>query len=485
MISRANDLPRHPRFPFWAWLVFGWWPLAGTAAPRINEWVAANETGLRDEDGEFSDWIEIHNPRAEDSVSLAGWALSDDAGNPDRWRFPPVVLEPGAYLVVWASGKDRREGESLHTDFKLDRDGEFLQLTDPAGVGVSVLEPAYPAMEEDESFGWDEVLRDYRPWRTPTPGAANREDPVLGPLLFAPRSAGQMAREGADWVVSVRVLENGRPVRSVVLKQRVMYRVESIVPLADDGEAPDEIAGDGRYTGSIAARTLFGSRYRAGEMIRWAFEATDQEGITSRLPELEDGVVAQPEYFGTVVESPGASSKLPVLHWFTETPERAASPGGSRASAFFDGHFYDNLFVRRRGQFGAINWDKPKLKFDFNPGNHFRYDPGRRRVEEFNLQSHFADPSFMRENLAFAFFNLTGTPASETRHWRVMLNGEFHGLFSFVEQVDEDFLRRHGLDPSGALYKANGFPATLAVGSRWRSIRRRLARRNPTTIWWP
>ena len=34
------------------------------------------------------------------------------------------------------------------------------------------------------------------------------------------------------------------------------------------------------------------------------------------------------------------------------------------------------------------------------------------------------------------------------------LNGAYHGLYSFVEQVDGAFLKRQGLDPKGDMYKA-------------------------------
>ena len=36
---------------------------------------------------------------------------------------------------------------------------------------------------------------------------------------------------------------------------------------------------------------------------------------------------------------------------------------------------------------------------------------------------------------------------------RVELNGNFDRVGIFIEQVDEDFLDRHGLDPEGSLYK--------------------------------
>ena len=62
----------------------------------------------RDEDGDFPDWIELHNP-ADEPVDLAGFGLSDDSGDPFKWSFPKVAIAPGAHLLVFASGKDRRD----------------------------------------------------------------------------------------------------------------------------------------------------------------------------------------------------------------------------------------------------------------------------------------------------------------------------------------------------------------------------------------
>ena len=92
----------------------------------ISEFLASNRAGLRDEDGDSSDWLELHN-EGETTVGLAGWSLSDEPGRPGKWIFPDVSLEAGGYLVVFASGKDRREpGGQLHTNFSLSSEGEFL-----------------------------------------------------------------------------------------------------------------------------------------------------------------------------------------------------------------------------------------------------------------------------------------------------------------------------------------------------------------------
>lgn len=124
------------------------------AAPRINEFLALNQTGLTDEDGDSSDWIEIHNP---DSVALdlAGWSLTDDPALLAKWSIPSgVVLPADGYLVVFASGKDRRvAGGELHANFLLNGGGEYLALIDPGNGIVHEFTPAFPEQFANISYG--------------------------------------------------------------------------------------------------------------------------------------------------------------------------------------------------------------------------------------------------------------------------------------------------------------------------------------------
>jgi len=120
----------------------------------INEFLADNEETLADRDGDFPDWIEIHNP-TDATVDLEGWCLTDDDDAPDKWRFPDMDLLPGGYLIVFASGKNLTDpaGE-LHTNFQLDSDGEYLALIQADGVTVShEFAPEFPAQEGDVSYG--------------------------------------------------------------------------------------------------------------------------------------------------------------------------------------------------------------------------------------------------------------------------------------------------------------------------------------------
>lgn len=124
------------------------------ALPVITEIMASNSSGLQDGDGDYSDWVEIHNPSAE-AVNLDGWHLTDNANNLIKWRFPATVIPPGGFLVVFASNKNRQViGQPLHTNFALSADGEFLGLVAPDGVTVvSAFSPGFPAQATDVSYG--------------------------------------------------------------------------------------------------------------------------------------------------------------------------------------------------------------------------------------------------------------------------------------------------------------------------------------------
>ncbi len=121
---------------------------------RINEFMAVNNMGLDDIDRQEADWIEIYNAGTE-TVNLAGWYLTDKADNLTKWMFPSTLLHPDAYLIVFASEKDRRvSGSELHTNFKLSGKGEYLALVRPDGkTVVSAFEPMYPIQVSDVSYG--------------------------------------------------------------------------------------------------------------------------------------------------------------------------------------------------------------------------------------------------------------------------------------------------------------------------------------------
>ena len=142
------------RLSFVAWVCLFVSPFRVSAASPvvISEFMANNTRTLADEDGDFPDWIEIRNNSAS-VVNLQNWSLTDNAGNRTKWRFPATNFNVGAYMVVFASGKDRHvAGGPLHTSFKLDKDGGYLALVDPDGQTIAS-QFNYPPQVPNVSFG--------------------------------------------------------------------------------------------------------------------------------------------------------------------------------------------------------------------------------------------------------------------------------------------------------------------------------------------
>lgn len=155
-----------------------------STAPLITEFMAVNDSTLADGDGNSSDWIEIHNPTGS-AIDLAGWHLTDNAANLDKWTFsaaPQSVIPAGEYLVVFASGQETETyidgGGNLHTDFALSGSGEYLALVDPAMTVVHEYAPTFPEQAADISYGLRETggvydLGQQTYFSDPSPGEDN------------------------------------------------------------------------------------------------------------------------------------------------------------------------------------------------------------------------------------------------------------------------------------------------------------------------
>jgi hypothetical protein len=126
----------------------------------INEFMARNDSepplrngDLLDEDGDASDWIEIYNP-SEAAINVDGWFLTDEADDLEKWEFPAVEISRGGFLVVFASGKDRRDADGqVHTNFQLRAGGEFLALVRPDGLTIAHAYDEYPPQFAGISYG--------------------------------------------------------------------------------------------------------------------------------------------------------------------------------------------------------------------------------------------------------------------------------------------------------------------------------------------
>ena len=135
-----------------------------TSNVYISEFLASNDQGLLDEDGDSSDWLEITNG-GNVAVNLADWHLTDDVDELDKWTFPAEELAPGEVMVVHASDKDRAiTGQPLHTNFRLSAGGEYLALSRTNESQtleiISEFTPEFPGQVTDVSYGWGQTVQE-------------------------------------------------------------------------------------------------------------------------------------------------------------------------------------------------------------------------------------------------------------------------------------------------------------------------------------
>ncbi len=150
--------------------------VAALALPEIcvNEFLALNQNGLRDEAGQCDDWVELYN-RGSSSVALGGMWMSDERSEPDKWALPAIDLGPREFLLIWAD-RDLDQG-ALHADFKLSGDGEQIVLSLPSRETVDAHD--FGPQVTDRSEGrWPDGERTWRAFASPTPGTWNAPAPV-------------------------------------------------------------------------------------------------------------------------------------------------------------------------------------------------------------------------------------------------------------------------------------------------------------------
>jgi hypothetical protein len=298
---------------------------------------------------------------------------------------------------------------------------------------------------------------------TPSPGADNVGGVANpGPAILDVNHSPNVPLDADDLVVTARIVPTFYSVASVVMRYRVMFSPEIEVTMFDDGAHGDGAAGDGVYGATIPA-----SASMNGQMVRWYFRTTDIAGNTSRWP-IFAAPASAAEYLGTVVNPGYVTSKLPIFHLFAPAtvlqPPRispqtqqigADSEGGGRVSIFYDGEFYDNVYMELRGNTSA-GQNKKSHRLEFNREHPFRHLDGFPRIRKTSFMAEFLDPAYIRQHLCFWLLDQMGVRAPFFYPVRAQLNGSFYGLVFHNDVIGQEQVQRMGFDPRGALYKAAG-----------------------------
>ncbi len=439
----------------------------------ISELMAAGQEVLSDGDGDFPDWIELHNSGST-TVNLTGWHLTDDDALPKKWTFPAVNIPPGGYLVVFASAKNRRAaGQELHTNFSLAADGEYLALTRPDGTPVSAL--TFPAQHPGISFG-----AGARYFTTPTPGAANstpftsvasapvfskRHGFVNTPFMLTLTSAtpGSVIRytldgsaptdtHGDEYLAPISISKTS-VVRAATFKAGALASVSvtrSYVFLADvqqqslDGQAPDgwpALWGNHIVDYGMDPRIVNSPTY--GPTFRSDLKSIPTISLVMDLPDLFDptlGIYANPEQRGEDWERPVSVELLDPDGsdpGFQINAGIRIRGGASRSSDNPKHSFH----ILARGRYGAAELDYPLFGSE-GASSTARFDLRCEQIASWHY-THDANTDFVRDEFARANQLALGQPGARGDFYHLYINGQYWGLYNTQERVRASFGQRY------------------------------------------
>ncbi len=437
---------------------------------RINEFLAGNKSGLLDEDGAASDWIELYNPTAA-PIAIGAYQLTDGTAT---WTFPATMIGAQQFLIVFASGKNRAT-LPLHTNFKLDSLGEYLALKDAGGVTIGEFSPTFPAQRADFSYGRNSAGNTGY-FFTPTPGTAN-----------GPSFSGFVA----DTVFSVKRGFFSAPVQVAIGAATSGATIRYTL----DGSTPSEASA--AYTGplTIGATTTLRARAFKPDFLptntdtnTYVFPAdllqqTNASTLAGGWPAgpvngqvLRYGLNPANLPLYTQDQKLGAFTQIPTLSIVTDQAnltnatsglyvnattdglERAASlelinpdntpafqidaglriRGGQSRGANFPKHSFNVFF---RSEYGSSKLDFPFFgadgaqKFDTIS---LRCEHGYAYPDPFAL-NYRLEFTAMRDVFCRDLWAATGYASTRSRYYHLMLNGQYWGLYQSQERAQEDF----------------------------------------------
>ena len=414
-------------------------PAAKAATPDIiiTEFQAANTRTVADDQGSYSDWIELHNP-TDTPVSLAGYTLTDDAAQPAQWNLPATTLAPGAFLVVWASGADRVTPEGWHTSFRLSRAGEYVGLFDPDGQLVDGVK--FGLQHTDVSLGRLGLAFDvWVAFSSPTPGAANTGTPRP-----APDAAPVVVTPGSGRYTGPMTIRLAAPLPGSM----VYYTLDGSDPMVDGQAytAPLEVT-ETTVVRAVALRDgvpmsrLTTATYLVGE--RTGLPVLSLVTDPAHLWDEATGIYANPQERGRSWERPVTVEWLSpeeAVGFSVETGLRIHGNASRENSAkqsfrlYFRGEYGPrelafSLFGKEPGQ----TYDRLVLRTGFN-------DSWPCSIEGW---CHKDDAVYVRDQLVRELHGAMGQVAARGRWVDLYLNGAYWGLYNLTERIDDAFLTTH------------------------------------------
>jgi spore coat protein H len=183
-------------------------------------------------------------------------------------------------------------------------------------------------------------------------------------------------------------------------------------------------------------------------------------------PRVETNLTPDAEQSGT--RSPQPLYHLPPLQTELQTYELEIPAAALKAFAedvrapeqpatfVYGGQRYP-VNVRLRGA-SARTFPKKSWNVDFED---LRFE-GR---EEVNLVSEYQDQTLLVEKLAYDLLEAAQVPAPRTKYVRLVLNGQYQGVYLDIEEVDKKFIKQHELpDDDASIYRCGWWDCEMKVG---------------------
>lgn len=117
-----------------------------------------------------------------------------------------------------------------------------------------------------------------------------------------------------------------------------------------------------------------------------------------------------------------------------------------------DGDTLKQTGFRMKGRYSNFGFpgDKKPFRLDFNEyvsGQHYQ------GLKKLNLHNLAADPSFMREYMAYDLFEYLGVPAPRASFTKLYINDVYWGCYNIVEEPDKVFLENRFGNKNGNLFE--------------------------------
>ena len=137
------------------------------------------------------------------------------------------------------------------------------------------------------------------------------------------------------------------------------------------------------------------------------------------------------------------------------TPRKPGKPRPNpyhyfKGNVTIGGKLFKNVGLRKKGLLGSVNAQRPSIKINFDK---FGAEQEFEGVSLMTLNNNDTDASLVKQHMAYELFRKAGIPAPRCNFARVTVNGEYLGVYSYVESVRKDFLKRHFTKASGNLYE--------------------------------